>query len=265
MNHARQERTLPQERIMWPLVVIGAGGIGSPAVLEMAKLGFEDIMLIDPDTVEGANIPTQLLWGPGDEEKLKVDVARERVLQLTGTQIGTFACSFPDMGLNLEGLVQPEQIAPNGHAIWGQVKWNPQAPLYIVISGLDSMKARQVAWEEVIKRNLNVPLYVEGRTGVGEAGQWLEIHTVRPHMPNDIACYEKWLYSDEEADETLACNSFLPVNTAIASIIASQVSKWIMGEKYFQRIALDLATLTLVRQEERQTTEKEEEKKGETT
>ena len=51
MNHARQERILPVERIMWPIVCIGAGGIGSPTVLEMAKLGFGDITLIDPDTL----------------------------------------------------------------------------------------------------------------------------------------------------------------------------------------------------------------------
>src|SRR3989338_942885 len=108
MNHARQERILPQERIIWPLVIIGAGGIGSPTVLQMAKLGFEDITLIDPDTVEEVNIPTQLLWGPGDEGRQKVAIAQERVLQLTGTRIKTHACSFPDAGdirQNLSNLI----------------------------------------------------------------------------------------------------------------------------------------------------------------
>ena len=261
MNHARQERILPQERIIWPLVIIGAGGIGSPTVLQMAKLGFEDITLIDPDTVEEVNIPTQLLWGPGDEGRQKVAIAQERVLQLTGTRIKTHACSFPDAGdirQNLSNLIpfRPDEVLDCA-------RWDPAAPLYIVISGLDSMRSRKTVWE-CMKWNLNVPLYVEGRTGVGSAGQWLEVPTVRPCMPNDLACYEKWLYNDDEADETLACSSFLPVNMAIASFIASQVSKWVVGKQYFQRIALDIETLALIRQEERQTTTEEEEKKGET-
>lgn len=265
MNFSRQVSTLPVERIIWPVAIIGAGGIGSPTVLEFAKLGFADITLIDPDTIEEANIPTQLLWGPGDQAKRKVDAAKERVLQLAGLEIKTYARSFPfenERSGGLLGLLPPDREAKCKSVFWGRVKWDCRAPLFIVISGFDSMKSRRIAWE-YMKWNLNVPLYIEGRTGVGSAGQWLEVHTVRPCIPQDVAFYEQWLYGDAEADESLACNGFLPVNTAIASLIASQASKWIMGEPYYQRVSLDLATLTIVRQGQRGQTAETEQKSEE--
>lgn len=224
MNHMRQMRILPPDAIVFPATVVGAGGIGSPTVLMLAKMGFRDLTCIDPDAIEDHNVPNHLLWGPDDAGKAKVEVTRERVRQLTGTLIRAYQGSFPSENLP---------------ALRG-----------IAVSGVDSMASRRRIWGAV-KWNIDIPLYIDGRTGVGATGQWLEVHTVRPSCVEDIEFYEQHLPRDVDADASLACDAFLPVNMAIAALIGSQVQKWIMREGWWQRLVFDLKTLTLVRQEER--------------
>ena len=45
-------------------VVIGAGGIGSPALLALAEAGAGRITVIDSDTVDETNLPRQILHIP---------------------------------------------------------------------------------------------------------------------------------------------------------------------------------------------------------
>ncbi|MDO8558087.1 MAG: ThiF family adenylyltransferase [bacterium] len=225
MNHFRQERILPIDAIVFPVTVIGAGGIGSPTTLMLAKIGFENITLIDSDAIEDHNVPNHLLWGPTDAGRPKVDTAHERVLCLTGIAIKKHACSFPNESLpTLSG---------------------------IVISGVDSMESRKAIWSKVAW-NSKIPVYLDARTGVGTKGQWMEIHTVRPSCLEDVEFYEKHLHEAQDIDPDLACDAFLPVNMAIASLIGSQLTHWLMQEPYWQRLVFNLKNLTLIRQEERQ-------------
>ncbi|PTD25665.1 HesA/MoeB/ThiF family protein [Sphingomonas fennica] len=64
------------------VAVIGAGGIGSPALQYLAAAGIGHITLFDDDVVALSNLQRQTLFGTADEGRRKVDVAAERVAAL---------------------------------------------------------------------------------------------------------------------------------------------------------------------------------------
>jgi adenylyltransferase/sulfurtransferase len=63
-------------------LVIGAGGLGCPALLYLAAAGVGKITLIDDDTVSLSNLHRQVLFTTADIGKTKVDVAAQRLTAL---------------------------------------------------------------------------------------------------------------------------------------------------------------------------------------
>jgi len=64
------------------VLIVGAGGIGSPAALYLAAAGIGRIGLIDGDTVELSNLQRQILFRTDDVDRVKVDCAREAISAL---------------------------------------------------------------------------------------------------------------------------------------------------------------------------------------
>jgi adenylyltransferase/sulfurtransferase len=64
------------------VAVIGAGGIGSPAIQYLAAAGIGRLRLIDDDVVALSNLQRQTLFGTSDIGRQKVDVARDRIIEL---------------------------------------------------------------------------------------------------------------------------------------------------------------------------------------
>lgn len=64
------------------VAVIGAGGIGAPAIQYLAAAGIGAIRVIDDDAVSLDNLQRQVLFGNGDIGRAKVDVAGEAVARL---------------------------------------------------------------------------------------------------------------------------------------------------------------------------------------
>ncbi len=88
---ARYQRhlTLPgfgpaaQERLKASSVlVIGAGGLGCPALLYLAAAGVGRITIVDPDSVELSNLQRQVLFESDDQGVSKVEVAARRLRAL---------------------------------------------------------------------------------------------------------------------------------------------------------------------------------------
>jgi sulfur-carrier protein adenylyltransferase/sulfurtransferase len=61
------------------VLVVGAGGLGSPAALYLAAAGVGTMGIVDFDTVDTSNLHRQLLHGAGDVGRRKVDSARDRL------------------------------------------------------------------------------------------------------------------------------------------------------------------------------------------
>ena len=59
------------------LAIIGAGGIGCPAIAYLAAAGIGTLRVIDPDVVSLSNLQRQILFGADDIGKPKAEAARD--------------------------------------------------------------------------------------------------------------------------------------------------------------------------------------------
>src|SRR5438270_3020584 len=69
------QRTLKRSRVL----LVGAGGLGSPVALYLAAAGVGTLGLIDFDTVDLSNLQRQILHGSGAVGSSKIDSARDRL------------------------------------------------------------------------------------------------------------------------------------------------------------------------------------------
>ena len=63
-------------------LVIGAGGLGSPAAMYLAAAGLGTITLVDDDTVDLTNLQRQILHGTASIDQLKVESGRDTLARL---------------------------------------------------------------------------------------------------------------------------------------------------------------------------------------
>ncbi|RME92169.1 MAG: molybdopterin-synthase adenylyltransferase MoeB [Bacteroidetes bacterium] len=64
------------------VLVVGAGGLGCPALLYLAAAGVGTIGIVDADRVSSSNLQRQILYGEGQLGQLKVEAARARLQEL---------------------------------------------------------------------------------------------------------------------------------------------------------------------------------------
>jgi adenylyltransferase/sulfurtransferase len=64
------------------VLVVGAGGLGCPALQYLAGAGIGTLGIVDHDNVDVSNLQRQVLYATGDEGKPKAAVAKERLSQL---------------------------------------------------------------------------------------------------------------------------------------------------------------------------------------
>ena len=72
------QRRLKAARVL----LVGAGGLGSPAALYLAAAGVGNLGIADADTVELNNLQRQVLYGTRDVGRPKVSSAAERLRDL---------------------------------------------------------------------------------------------------------------------------------------------------------------------------------------
>ena len=71
------QRKLKAARVL----VVGAGGLGSPVALYLAAAGVGTLGLVDFDEVDATNLQRQILHGESDVGRLKLDSARDRLAE----------------------------------------------------------------------------------------------------------------------------------------------------------------------------------------
>ena len=64
------------------VLIVGAGGLGSPVAMYLAAAGVGTIGLVDFDVVDASNLHRQLLHGSADIGRLKVESARDRLADI---------------------------------------------------------------------------------------------------------------------------------------------------------------------------------------
>ena len=69
------------------VAIVGMGGLGCPAAQSLITAGIGKLILIDGDIVELSNLHRQPLYGVDDLNRLKVEVAKERLEQLNNKAV----------------------------------------------------------------------------------------------------------------------------------------------------------------------------------
>jgi adenylyltransferase/sulfurtransferase len=64
------------------VIIVGAGGIGCPAIAYLAAAGVGTLRVIDPDTVSLSNLQRQILFGAKDVGKHKAEIARKAAARI---------------------------------------------------------------------------------------------------------------------------------------------------------------------------------------
>jgi adenylyltransferase/sulfurtransferase len=95
-----------QEAILGARVlVVGAGGLGSPAAMYLAAAGVGTLVLCDGDTVDLTNLQRQILHSAEGVGRPKVDSGRETLLRLNPE------AHIETLARRLEGAALDEQVA----------------------------------------------------------------------------------------------------------------------------------------------------------
>jgi adenylyltransferase/sulfurtransferase len=63
------------------VLLVGAGGLGSPAALYLAAAGVGRLGIVEFDRIEATNLHRQILYGESDLGRAKLEVARERLAE----------------------------------------------------------------------------------------------------------------------------------------------------------------------------------------
>jgi sulfur-carrier protein adenylyltransferase/sulfurtransferase len=77
------------------VLIVGAGGLGSPVLQYLAGAGVGHLGIVDADTLDASNLHRQPLYALADVGKLKVDLARAAVRALNpSVAVETYAVRF---------------------------------------------------------------------------------------------------------------------------------------------------------------------------
>lgn len=195
MDYWRQLTIIPPDKLEFPITLIGAGGIGSPTTLNLAKMGCKDLTVWDFDDVEEHNLPNQV-YRLTDIGKPKVEALAEVVELFTGTKIKVVKERYVNQELS-----------------------------GVIIVCVDNMEARDNIWKSC-RMKVRVPLYIDARMG-GEIGL---IYPLLPTDPTHIRFYEPTLFSDANASE-LPCTAQAVIYNVfgVASVITSLVKRFALN------------------------------------
>ena len=92
------------------VLVIGAGGLGSPVLMYLAAAGVGTIGLVDNDEVRTSNLQRQVLYATEDITRLKVEAAAERLSRLNPLiEVRQYAVRFD--AVNSEELLRGYEVA----------------------------------------------------------------------------------------------------------------------------------------------------------
>lgn len=187
------QQTLLNARVL----VIGAGGLGSPLITYLAAAGVGHIGLVDGDRVERSNLARQILHETGDIGRMKVESAADRVDELN-----------PDVMLTPYPY---ELTAENAEILI--------APYDIVADGCDNFATRFLVNDACVK--LDKPL-----VSAAIAGWQGQVMTILPDGPS----YRDFVHPDApEANTCRESGVMGPLAGIIGCMQALEVIRVILG------------------------------------
>jgi molybdopterin/thiamine biosynthesis adenylyltransferase len=211
-----------------PIVLIGAGTIGSWTAIFLTKLGLNNVVVIDNDKVEVQNIANQA-YGKNFINVPKVIALNKCTDALSDIQIQDIQDVFPIVPKSEHG---ESVIFPSS---------------FILLVTVDSMKSRAAIFEWLQKNQFNVKLFIDARTG-GEVGR---VFAFEPISPSLMIQYHATLHSDTPAEgmneevrrsSEVKCTarSIVDVSVTVAARITNTVRKYLTNKPYNFETDIDL-------------------------
>lgn len=175
------------------IVVLGAGSLGSFITLNLAKLGFSDIVVYDYDKVEKHNIPNQF-YRVEDIGEYKVDALKDMIKSFADIEIQTYA-------------VMVEEKTIINHTL---------NTIYLLT--FDTLEQRKMFFNKV--KDLGSGIVIDVRVG----GEQLDIQVVDLFEIDEV---EVWKKSFDITPNDLPCGnrSIIYTNLSVASEVCNIVKK----------------------------------------
>ena len=187
---------LRQSRVL----VIGAGGLGSPAAFYLAAAGIGTLGIIDPDKVELPNLQRQILHATEDIGRHKVESAQEKLNRLNpDVEIKTYQTRFDEDNA--------AEIA-NGY--------------HFIVDGSDNFATKFLVNDVAIK--LNIAFSHAGIVRL--QGQTMTV------IPGKSACYRCLFHAPPPPEEILNCQQsgiLGAVAGTLGTIQATEAIKYLAG------------------------------------
>lgn len=181
------------------VLIIGLGGLGSPAALYLAGAGIGTLVLVDDDTVHISNLQRQILFIEADIDRPKVDVTHRRLSQLN-----------PDIQL----------IALN-QRLYGETLQQQIQQADVVLDCTDNMASRQVINAACVADG--TPLVTASAVGFG--GQLMVIAPPLTH-----GCYRCLWPDDQEPERNCRTAGIVgPVVGVMGTLQALEAIKLLSG------------------------------------
>ncbi len=185
------------------VIVIGAGGLGSPALLYLAASGVGTLGIIDGDKVEISNLQRQIIHETGDIGRKKAESAKDAI---------------EDLNPDVKVIIYPERITSN----------NAEKIINdydLVVDGSDNIETRFLINDICFKLKKTLIsaaiLKYEG-----------QISTYKAYLKNGHPCY-RCLYPEpppQDAMPSCSTNGILaPVAGVMGAMQAQEVIKEILG------------------------------------
>jgi hypothetical protein len=221
-RHKRQLGIISPAQLQAPLVVIGAGGIGSWAVLALAKMGCPNISVIDFDIVEDHNVATQFY----KEEQIgmpKVEALRDNVLLFTGIEVIPFQARW-------EQVFEMEEFQQH-------IKES------IVISALDSLAERKKLFRFITEKGVHPYTYIDSRMG----GELFRMFTVDWFVPDSVQRYASKLFSNTKIHREPCTERAISYNTFLSGAMIAHAVKQLLKDKSFvPEIYVDINNVSII-------------------
>lgn len=182
------------------VLVVGAGGLGSPTLLYLAAAGIGRLGVIDADVVELSNLQRQLLYKHSELGKLKAEIAvRELAEHNPFIQLNSYAERLTEE--NADALIQQYDI---------------------IIGALDNSATRYLI-DDMCKKWGKI--YVHGSISQHE-GQVAVFHYQNKDTYRDLFPEPPLADFAQPADKAV----FAPLPGTIGTLMASEVIKLITGQ-----------------------------------
>jgi Dinucleotide-utilizing enzymes involved in molybdopterin and thiamine biosynthesis family 2 len=157
------------------VVLVGCGGIGSPALQYLAAAGIGRLTLVDDDVIDISNLQRQTIYTPSDIGKPKAEVAAEWVRRF-------------DLGLKVDAVVE---------RVGGDNAAQILSGAAVVLDGCDNFATRLLVSDSCVK--LGIPL-----TSAAIGRFQGQVANFAGHLPGQ-ACYRCFVGDAFDAEDCDTC------------------------------------------------------------